>query len=274
MAAIADDRGRAVAAAAAAIGARLGSPAWGVVLGSGFGGVADALGAGPAEGWPPTLGVPDPVEAGARRGVRAATVDGRRVWLVHGRIHLYEGVDARLAALPAELLAAAGADAVLLTCAAGGLREDDRPGTFAVVRDHLNLTGDDPVRRIAPARRDPPFPDVADAYDAAWSDRLEREIRGVGGRVRRGILAAVPGPSYETAAEVRMMRVLGADLASMSIVPEVLLARHLGLRVAALACIANRGAGLGAPIHHDGVLATVEAAVARSIGRAIAGASR
>jgi len=244
---------------------RLGRPALGVLAGSGFQGFASALGAGDAAAFDTIPGFPSRRAPGHGGGVAAADVDGARVWIVLERLHTYERLDALEAAHPIGLLAAAGAGAVLLTCAAGGLRDDDRPGDFAVVTDHLNLLGDDPIRRIPPDRRKPAFVDLQHAYDPALSTRWHAAARRHGIELRDGILAALPGPCYETPAEVRMLRGMGADLASMSVVPETILAAYLGLRVAAIACVSNRGAGLDGAgvIAHDDVVDVVVHAVRR-----------
>jgi purine-nucleoside phosphorylase len=240
----------------------LGDPDLGVVLGSGFAPLAGHLGCGDPVPGADVAGMPKGSVRGHGGGVSAARRGGSTVWVVIGRLHLYEGLDAASTAWPITLLAAAGARAVLLTSAAGGLEASDRPGDWVVVADHLNLMGDDPIRRIPPALRDPAFVDLQEAYDpalrGAWREAAEK--CGIG--LRDGVLAAVPGPCYETPAEVRMLRTLGADLVSMSTVPEVLEARYRRLRVAALACVANRGAGMGGgAIDHDGVLEVVARSV-------------
>jgi inosine/guanosine/xanthosine phosphorylase family protein len=242
---------------------RLGPPALGVVLGSGFARVAPMLGAGDPVPFEAIPGYPARRAPGHGGGVAAADLAGGRAWIFLGRLHTYEGLDALAAAHPVRLLGAAGATGVLLTCAAGGLLPDDRPGDFAVVTDHLNLLGDDPMRHIPPRDRAPAFLDLQNAYDPGWADAWRVAAEAHGARLRSGVLAALPGPCYETPAEVRMLRAMGADLASMSVVPETILARYLGLRVAAIACIANRGAGMdhGEAIAHDDVVDVVGRAV-------------
>lgn len=266
-----DDLAPYAAAAAAELTARWGPPDAGIVLGSGWRELATALGAADeivrsvVPGSRPN-GVP-----GHDGGVASARPGGASVWVFLGRTHLYEGLGAAEVAQPIRILAAAGARRVLLTCAAGGLRDDDRPGDFAVIADHLNLTGEDPVAAVPAERRRPAFPDLGGLYDRRGRELLRAALeRSV--RVREGILAGVCGPCFETAAEVRMLRLLGADLVSMSVVAEALCARYLGLRVAALACISNRGTGMDdAPIEHSGVLDVVTAAV-RDGSAALAGA--
>ena len=245
---------------------RLGPPRLGLVLGSGFSGLADVLGVGERTAFDSIPGYPARRAQGHDGGVAAANLGGVLVWIFLGRLHTYEGLDALAAAHPIGLLAAAGANTIVLTCAAGGLREDDRPGDFAIVTDHVNLLGDDPIRRLPPDRRNPRFLDLQHVYDpglaAVWRDAA----RGSDLPMRDGILAALPGPCYETPAEVRMLRAIGADLASMSVAPEAILAHYFRMRVTAIACISNRGAGLcaGEAIAHDEVLDVVERAVRRS----------
>jgi inosine/guanosine/xanthosine phosphorylase family protein len=242
---------------------RLGRPDLGIVLGSGFGPLAGALQAstpvptGDLPGWP--VGT----VAGHGGGVAGAQLGGKTVWAVLGRLHLYEGLAPGRVAFPVEVLAAAGAAGILLTTAAGGLLDADLPGDFAVIGDHLNLTGEYPLRETGPV-----FIDLQDAYDPDWVRSWVGVAERNSARLRRGVLAAVRGPCYETPAEVRMLRALGADLASMSVVPETIVSRYHGLRVGALACIANRGAGLGGPgaIDHRNVLETVEEAVRAASG--------
>ncbi len=154
----------------------------------------------------------------------------------------------------------------MLTCAAGGLRDEDRPGAFAIVTDHVNLLGDDPIRRIPPDRRVPAFLDLHRVYDPDLAASWRKVATSCDLALRDGVLAALPGPCYETPAEVRMLRAIGADLASMSIVPEAILAHYFRMRVGAIACISNLGTGLGAgeTIAHDDVLDVVERAVGRN----------
>jgi inosine/guanosine/xanthosine phosphorylase family protein len=243
---------------------RLGAPRAGVILGSGFRPLAAAWGAGDAVPAAAIPGYPAPRASGHDGGVAAVTLDGALVWIFLGRLHLYEGHDALAAAHPVRLLADAGARSVLLTCAAGGLLPEDRPGAFAIVTDHINLSGDDPLRRIPIGERFPAFQDLQYVYDAAAAVAWRRQAAASGLPLRDGILASLPGPCYETPAEVRMLRALGADLASMSVVCEAIYARHRGLAVAALACISNRGAGLdGAAIDHRDVVDVVGSAVVR-----------
>ena len=235
---------------AAFLVAQLGAPALGVLCGSGFGELAGAL--GPARE--------------SVRGVAAVKVGGAVVWVFEKRLHVYEGLNALDAAYPVAVLAAAGAKMVVLTCAAGGLLEDDTPGEFAIVSDHVNLLGDDPLRHIPAGSREPEFLDLQHVYDPQLAGAWREAARKNGVPLRDGVLAALPGPCYETPAEVRMLRAIGADLASMSVVPEAILAAYRRVRVTAIACISNRGAGVGGlgAIEHGQVQDVVGRAVGAS----------
>jgi len=245
---------------------RLGPPRLGLVLGSGFSCLRDMLTAGDSTAYGSIPGYPTRHAEGHDRGVVAASVGGATVWVFNGRLHTYEGLDALAAAHPVGLLAAAGAEGVVLTCAAGGLTDGDRPGDFAIVTDHVNLLGDDPIRRLPPDRRNPKFLDLHRVYDPDRAASWRRVAREFDVPLRDGVLAALPGPCYETPAEVRMLRGIGADLASMSVVPEAILAHYFRMRVSAIACVSNLGAGLsaGETIAHDDVLDIVDQAVRRS----------
>jgi purine-nucleoside phosphorylase len=250
---------------AAFLRARLGAPSLGLVLGSGFSGLARALSAGEPVAYGSIPGYPTKRARGHDRGVAAVELGGGLLWIFNGRLHTYDGLDALAAAHPVGLLASAGASAVVVTCAAGGLRDGDRPGDFAIVTDHLNLLGDDPIRRLPRDRREPAFVDLQHIYDPVLADVWRGAARRSDVVFRDGVLAALPGPCYETPAEVRMLRALGADLASMSVVPEAILAHYFRMRVAAIACISNLGAGMkeSVAIGHDDVLEVVARAVER-----------
>jgi purine-nucleoside phosphorylase len=249
--------------AAERLAGRLGKPLLGVVLGSGFSpAVAGLGGAAASVEFRDVPGMIAPTVDGHGGRIDAYPLAGGNVWVFDGRLHLYEGHPPDLVAQAVRVLAAAGARAVLLTCAAGGLLDSDLPGSFAAVADHLNLTGADPTRGEG-LGRGPRFVDLQGAYDREFLSLWEEAARRARVPLRRAVLAGVAGPCYETPAEVRMLRTLGADAVTMSVVVETIAARALGLRVAAIACIANVGAGLApARLEHEDVLATVRAASA------------
>ncbi len=251
-----DEVGKAAEAAAELLLKRLGPPRIGVVLGSGFAPLAEALGCGPAV---PLLEIPGAPPSGVP-GHGGGVAAGSGAWVFTGRWHLYEGLSVSEVVFPVRVLRASGAEGVLLTCAAGALVERFRPGDLVLIADHLNLTGSDPVGGVSQERRDPQFLDLQGVYDPRYREAWRSTAAGA---LPSGILAAVRGPSFETPAEVRMLRALGGEVVSMSTVPEAIAARYLGLRVAALACVANAGAGLtgSSAIRHGDVVTTVSRTV-------------
>jgi purine-nucleoside phosphorylase len=232
----------------------------GVVLGSGLGRFGDTLTELvqlPYARIPtmPTAGV-----AGHAGNLCLGSVAGVRVACLQGRVHLYEGHEPVDVVFGVRLLHAIGCQAVLLTNAAGGIRASFAPGDLMVITDHLNLMGRNPLTGPNdPAG--PRFPDLTDAYDPGVIAAAERAAQQVGVPVRKGVYAALLGPSYETPAEVRMLRALGADAVGMSTVPEVIALRHRGVRVGAMSCITNLAAGIGDQrLTHEEVSATAQLA--------------
>jgi purine-nucleoside phosphorylase len=178
---------------------------------------------------------------------------------MQGRVHLYEGYSAKEAAFPIRVFARMGVKAVILTNAAGGIKREFVQGQLVVIKDHINLQGVNPLTGPNDERFGQRFPDMTVAYD-----RRFREITvGQGNRNRiglyEGVYAALLGPSYETPAEIRYLRTIGADLVGMSTVPEVIAARHSGIRVLGISCVTNAAAGiLDQPLDHKEVLETAE----------------
>lgn len=191
-------------------------------------------------------------------------VPGRRVAYFRGRLHSYQGYDAHQTVLAVRMGALLGARVLLLTNAAGGLDPAFRPGDLKLITDHLNLMGLNPLRGELPPEWGPRFPDMTNAYDPALRRLIAAAARELGTELGEGVYAGLAGPSYETPAEVRMLRRLGADLGGMSTVLEVIAARHLGLRCAALSLVTNPAAGVAeGPLDHEEVLEAGRAAAAR-----------
>lgn len=188
------------------------------------------------------------------------TLDGVPLWLMKGRVHLYEGHAPDAATSGIRWLAEQGVRTVMLTNAAGTLNPDFAPGTWMMLSDHLNLTGTSPLKGAD-------FIDMSVAYDAAWRQEFRRAAAARGMTLHEGIYAGLRGPQYETPAEVRMLRGLGADAVGMSTVLETIRARALGLRVAGFSCLTNWAAGISAtPLDHHEVLATGKQAADAMIG--------
>lgn len=252
-------------AAAATIRARTGDfhPVAAIVLGSGLGGLAARLHAAAVIPYAEIPGFPAATVAGHAGQLLAGTLAGRPVVALAGRFHMYEGHDAALAAFPARVAHALGAPVLIVSNAAGGIRRSFAPGTLMLIEDHINLMFRNPlIGRVEPG--DERFPDMSDPYDPA----LRALARGVadarGIALEAGVYAALLGPSYETPAEVRMLARLGADAVGMSTVPEVLVARAIGLRVLGVSCITNPAAGLSeTAITHAEVIETTARAAAR-----------
>jgi len=226
-------------------------PIVGVVLGSGLGAFGDQLEQSiPYAELPemPTSGVP-----GHPGNLRLGRVDGVGVACLQGRVHLYEGYDAHDVVFGVRLLASLGCRAVILTNAAGGIASGLEPGDRMLVTDHLNLTGRNPLAAPATAGGDGAagFIDMGAAYDARLADLVRAAARETGVSLKEGVYAGVLGPSYETPAEIRMLRALGPDAVGMSTVLEVIALRHAGVRVAAISCITNLAAGISpVPLDH------------------------
>jgi purine-nucleoside phosphorylase len=194
--------------------------------------------------------------------------------VMQGRVHLYEGYRPAEVAFGARVLAALGVQALCLTNAAGGIRDDLLPGDLMRLVDHLNLSGQNPLCGPNDDRFGPRFPDLSAAYSPELARALDRAARVTGVPLKSGVYCQLLGPSYETPAEIRMLRTLGADAVGMSTVPEVIVARHQGLAVAALSCITNRAAGLESkPLSHSEVgetAARVEVAFGRLLDAFVA----
>ncbi len=186
----------------------------------------------------------------------AGTLASVPVLVFAGRFHAYEGHPLQLTAFPVRLAHALGAGTLFVSNAAGGVNTDFAAGDLMVIDDHINLMFDSPLTGAA-APDETRFPDMSHAYDAGLRDTLHAVGDAMGLRLRAGVYAALRGPAYETPAEVRMVRILGADAVGMSTVPEVVMSRSLGMRVAGVSCITNMAAGVQqSPLDHAEVLAT------------------
>ncbi|MFN2416309.1 MAG: purine-nucleoside phosphorylase, partial [Pyrinomonadaceae bacterium] len=186
-------------------------------------------------------------------------VGGVALAAMQGRFHFYEGYTLEEVTFPIRVLGLLGAKSLVLTNAAGGLNNSFDQGSLVLISDHLNLMGTNPLLGRNDERFGPRFPDMTEVYDREYQDAAITEAREMGLELRRGIYAALTGPSYETPAEIRMLRLLGADAVGMSTVPEAIVARQMSLRVLGLSCITNMAAGvLDKPINHEEVIETGE----------------
>ena len=233
-------------------------PTLALVLGSGFHHLLTELQVAGRLAGARIPGFPRPAVSGHDGEIVFGHLAGTPVLVLSGRAHFYEGHDMDRVTFPIRALAAFGIRAVLLTNAAGGIHPKFRPGDFMVLTDHINFMGVNPLRGPeAPGRSR--FVDLSATYDPGLRALLAAAARRARVRLRAGVYLAVSGPSYETPAEIRAFADLGADAVGMSTVPEAVVARQCGLRVAALSCITNPAAGLGSTaISHAEVLETAE----------------
>ncbi len=230
-------------------------PTLALVLGSGFQPVADRVAVERQFSYETIPGFPCPTVGGHAGRLIVGRLGGVPIWVLSGRAHYYEGHELDVVTRPIRMLAALGVRDVVLTNAAGGIRRGFRPGDFMLLTDHINLLGSNPLRGPGTPGSER-FVDLTHAYDQRLSALLRRSARRERIPLRAGVYLAVSGPSYETPAEIRAFARLGADAVGMSTVPEVIVARQLGLAVAALSGITNLAAGRGNPLlSHADVLA-------------------
>ncbi|HVF68871.1 MAG TPA: purine-nucleoside phosphorylase [Pyrinomonadaceae bacterium] len=230
-----------------------------LVLGSGLGAFADELEGAEAIPYSEIPGFARPTVEGHAGRLVLGRVGGVYVAAMQGRFHFYEGYALEEVTFPVRVFALAGASSLVLTNAAGGLNNSFEQGALVLISDHLNLMGTNPLLGPNDARFGPRFPDMTEVYDRGYQEAAVAEAHALGIELRRGIYAALSGPSYETPAEIRMLRLLGADAVGMSTVPEAIVARQMGLRVLGISCITNMAAGmLDEPINHEEVIETGE----------------
>jgi xanthosine phosphorylase len=231
------------------------SPRIGIVLGSGLGAVADAVGDANVIPYDELPGFPRPTVRGHAGRAVVGDLAGVTVAVLQGRQHLYEGGDPDPIRTPIRALKAAGADTLILTNAAGSLRPELGPGRLMAISDHINLTGHNPLTGPNDDAIGPRFPSLRDAYDPELRTTLHATADELGIPLADGVYLAVSGPTFETPAEIRAFGTLGADAVGMSTVPETIVARHAGLRVAAISTITNLAEGLSAePLSHEQTL--------------------
>jgi purine-nucleoside phosphorylase len=233
------------------------SPQVGLILGSGLGSYADRLEGAAA------------IPYGEIPGFHSSTVHGHAGRLVfgeragascvamQGRVHMYEGHSAEVVSFPARVLIALGAKVIIVTNAAGGLNPSWQPGTLMLIRDHIDMLRDHALRGPNDDRLGPRFPDMTRAYAPELRAIVKEAASAAKIHLEEGVYVAMPGPCYETPAEVKMLQTIGADATGMSTVPEVVVARHMGARVIGVSCITNQAAGItGAALSHDEVTET------------------
>jgi purine-nucleoside phosphorylase len=237
-------------------------PTVGVVLGSGLGAFADALIHSTRIPYKQIPGLPESTVVGHQGEFVVGTLGANGagitdVAVMSGRFHLYEGYTARQVTSGVRLFHELGVQRIVMTNAAGGINPEYASGALVAISDHINLQGTNPLVGANDSDLGPRFPDMTEAY-SRWMRTIAIEIAGaLGIRLHEGVYAAVLGPSYETPAEIRYLKAIGADLVGMSTIPEVIAANYFGMEVLAISCVTNLAAGLsGEKLNHDEVLET------------------
>jgi purine-nucleoside phosphorylase len=229
-----------------------------LVLGSGLGAFAEELQDAQAIPYEEIPGFSRSTVEGHAGQLVLGRVEGVPVVAMRGRFHYYEGYSFDEVIFPMRTFGALGIKSVVLTNAAGGINISFDQGALMVISDHLNLMGVNPLRGLHDARYGERFPDMTEVYARDYQETAVEEAHAMGLELRRGIYAALSGPSYETPAEIRMLRILGADAVGMSTVPEAIAARQMGIKVLGISCITNMAAGVvvGEHINHQEVMET------------------
>ena len=226
-----------------------------LVLGSGLGGLADELQEAVRIPYTEIPHFPQSSAAGHAGQLVIGKMDGIPIAAMQGRVHLYEGYSAEEVAFPIRVFGLMGIKALVLTNAAGGINPEYASGALVVIRDHINLQGQSPLAGPNVDLFGTRFPDMTDAYSERFRRFAAEEKSRVGTDLHEGVYAGMLGPSFETPAEIRFLRAIGADLVGMSTVPEVIAARHMNLEVLAISCVTNLAAGLSnKKLSHEEVL--------------------
>ena len=234
-------------------------PKVGIILGSGLGAFADMLQGGAAIPYSELPGFPTSSVPGHAGRLVVGSLAGAPIVAMQGRVHMYEGYAPWQVAFPARVLCSLGVHTLVVTNAAGGVRMDLHPGDLMRITDHINLSGTNPLVGPNDDRLGPRFPDMSSAYDLSLGKLLSDVAEKLQIPLKNGVYVQLAGPSYETPAEIRMLRTLGVDAVGMSTVPEVIAAAHMGVRVAGISCITNLAAGIGKkPLSHTEVAETAE----------------
>ncbi|RYL94837.1 purine-nucleoside phosphorylase [Sporolactobacillus sp. THM7-4] len=232
-------------------------PEIGLILGSGLGDIAEDIAEADRIPYHLLPHFPEPTVRGHKGQFVVGMLEGATVMAMQGRYHHYEGYSLKQVAFPVTVMRALGIKKLIVTNAAGGVNTKFRPGDLMIITDHINMLGDSPLVGPNDENAGPRFPDMSAAYDPVLIDLAKRSAGSLGIGIREGTYLATSGPQYETPAEIRMMRILGADAVGMSTVPEVIAANHGGMKVLGISCITNLASGmLNKPLAHAEVIET------------------
>ena len=234
-------------------------PEIGIILGSGLGVLTDAMDGATVMLYEQIPHFPVPTVSGHAGELWIGEIAGKPTVLMKGRFHLYEGHSPATVAFPIRVMKAIGVRTLVVTNAAGGINDEFRPGDLMLIRDHINFMFRNPLIGPNDPELGPRFPDMSEPYSASLREIARQTAAELGIRLQEGVYCGMLGPTYETPAEIRMLRALGADAVGMSTVPEVIAARHAELQVLGISCISNMAAGITAqPLSHAEVIETAE----------------
>lgn len=234
-------------------------PTIGLILGSGLGVLADEIRDAVNIPYEEIPHFPVSTVEGHQGQLVIGQLNGKNVVAMQGRFHFYEGYSLEQVTFPIRVMKAMGVQTLIITNASGGINMDYEPGDLMIIKDHLNLTGRNPLIGPNQDAFGVRFPDMSTAYDPEYQELAHKVARENGIDVQEGVYVGLTGPTYETPAEIRMLRILGADAVGMSTVPEVIVACHGGIRVLGISCISNMAAGiLPQPLSHSEVMETAE----------------
>lgn len=232
-------------------------PSIGLILGSGLGVLADEIQDAVTISYGEIPHFPQSTVAGHKGQLVIGTLEGKQVIAMQGRFHYYEGYGMDQVTFPVRVMKQLGIETLFVTNAAGGINESFEPGNLMIITDHINNFGDNPLIGPNDAELGDRFPDMSTAYNPELIQHAKSVSERIGLKVQEGVYVGNTGPSYETGAEIRMLRTLGGDAVGMSTVPEVIVANHAGIKVLGISCISNMAAGiLDQPLTHDEVIET------------------
>ncbi|MDP4126705.1 MAG: purine-nucleoside phosphorylase [Bacillota bacterium] len=232
-------------------------PDLGIILGSGLGSFADLIEDRVVIPYKNIPHFPISTVEGHAGQLVFGKVAGRKLIIMQGRFHYYEGYTMQEVTFPIRVMQVLGATGLIVTNAAGGINSAFHPGDLILIKDHINLMGDNPLRGANLLSLGPRFPDLSEGYDLEWRQKALTIARELGINPQEGVYAAMSGPNYETPAEIRYLRTIGADMVGMSTVPEVIVANHGGMQVLGISCVTNMAAGiLAQKLNHAEVVET------------------
>lgn len=232
-------------------------PVLGLVLGSGLGDFCDAFEDALTLSFKQIPGFPVPSVEGHQGTLILGMYHGIPLIAMRGRVHYYEGLSQTEITIPIRVMKLLGVKTVILTNACGAINTDFHPGDLMLIRDHINYSGSDPLIGVNLDEFGPRFPDMSDVYTKMLREKVKQKAQQLGIELKEGVYAMYSGPNFETPAEIRMFRLMGADAVGMSTVPEAIVARHAGMQVIGISCLTNMAAGiLDQPLSHEEVIRT------------------